>query len=417
MNIKITFMALLGAALTGCSTTSDKSWTEKAVQTAVTQLTSTAREVDASNQFPRSVWTGYSLPFLEKQLQQSETSIKSRISSSPADSILGKLRLCNVNDWTCGFFPGTLWYAFELTGDTRLKDYAAHFTNKLYPVRKYKGTHDLGFMINCSYGNALRLSPSDTIAAVIKETADNLCTRFNPTIGCIRSWDFGTWNYPVIIDNMMNLELLFNAYHLTGDKKYYDVAVTHAMTTMHNHFRKDYTSYHVVSYNNDGSVELKGTHQGKSDESSWARGQAWGLYGYTMCYRETQKPDFLRQAINIADMIMTRVKTSDRIPYWDYDAPADKTTPRDVSAAAVTASAMLDLSTIAPEGKKYFKYAIRILKALSTPEYLANPNTNNGFILKHSVGSLPHGSEIDTPINYADYYYLEAIVKYRNLQK
>ena len=159
-----------------------------------------------------------------------------------------------------------------------------------------------------------RLAPNDTIKAVLVETADNLCARFNPEIGCIRSWDFGAWNFPVIIDNMMNLDLLFNVYKLTGDEKYKNVAVKHAQTTMKNHFRPDYTSYHVVSYNNDGSVEIKQTHQGKNAESAWSRGQAWGVYGYTSCYRETRDTAFLQEAVHIADMIMERVKTDDLIP-------------------------------------------------------------------------------------------------------
>ena len=271
-------------------------------------------------------------------------------------------------------------------------------------------------MMNCSYGNALRLAPNDTIKAVLVETADNLCARFNPEIGCIRSWDFGAWNFPVIIDNMMNLDLLFNVSKLTGNEKYKNVAVKHAQTTMKNHFRPDYTSYHVVSYNNDGSVEIKQTHQGKNAESAWSRGQAWGVYGYTSCYRETQDTAFLQEAVHIADMIMERVKTDDLIPYWDYDAPAGEKTPRDASAAAVTASAFLELSTFIPDGKKYFDYAETILKNLSSPDYLSAKGSNQGYVLMHSTGSLPHGSEIDVPLNYADYYYLEALKRCIDLQ-
>lgn len=150
---------------------------------------------------------------------------------------------------------------------------------------------------------------------------------------------------------MMNLDLLFNVYKLTGDEKYKNVAVKHAQTTMKNHFRPDYTSYHVVSYNNDGSVEIKQTHQGKNAESAWSRGQAWGVYGYTSCYRETRDTAFLQEAVHIADMIMERVKTDDLIPYWDYDAPAGEKTPRDASAAAVTASAFLSSAHLHPTAK------------------------------------------------------------------
>ena len=257
----------------------------------------------------------------------------------------GFLRMVASHDWTSGFFPGNLWLAYQLTGDESLRESAVKFTNYLYPLREYKGTHDIGFMMNCSYGNANRLSPADSVRSALIQTADNLCGRFNPEIGCIRSWNFGKWNFPVIIDNMMNLDLLFYATRLTGDDKYKELALTHARTTMKNHFRDDYSSYHVVSYNNDGTVEKKCTHQGKSDASSWARGQAWGLYGYTSCYRESKDVQFLRQAENIASLIMRRVKTEDAVPLWDYDAPDTPQTPRDASAAAITASALIELST------------------------------------------------------------------------
>ena len=214
----------------------------------------------------------------------------------------------------------------------------------------------------------------------------------------------------------MNLDLLFTASKISGDNKYKDIAVKHAITTMHNHFRPDYTSWHVVSYNNDGTVEKKQTFQGKNDDSAWARGQAWGVYGYTACYRETNDTVFLNFARNIADMIMTRVQTEDAIPYWDYDAPATPETPRDASAAAVTAAAMLELSTMVEDGQKYFDYAEKILKSLSSDAYLAKPGENQGFILMHSTGSLPNGSEIDTPLNYADYYYMEAMQRYMKLK-
>ena len=320
--------------------------------------------------------------------------------------------MCSLADWTSGFFPGSLWYAYELTGNDSLKAQAIRFTNKLNLVRYMKNTHDVGFMVNCSYGNALRLAPHDSIVQVMVETADNLCSRFDSVVGCIRSWDFGTWHYPVIIDNMMNLELLFKASKLTGNPKYADIAVTHAITTMKNHFRPDYSCYHLVSYNSDGSVETKQTFQGKNDNSSWSRGQGWAVYGYTLCYKETKDTAFLQQAVRVADMIMRRITTEDCIPYWDLDAPIQLDTPRDASAAAVIASALIDLSGLVQDGDKYFDYARRILESLSGKDYLAAKGTNAGFILQHSTGSLPHGSEIDVPLNYADYYYLEALNKY-----
>ena len=392
---------LLGAGLTACTPQPDSNIVEDNMEFAQQQLRFAFDEIDYAivNESPES---------RAKREKNGWGELTNPRNSEPD----GTLNLVPSKDWTSGFFPGNLWLIYQITGKENLKDAAIHFTNFLYPVRKYKGTHDIGFMMNCSYGNALRLAPNDTIKAVLIETADNLCSRFNPEIGCIRSWDFGEWNFPVIIDNMMNLDLLFNVSKLTGDNKYKDIAVKHAQTTMKNHFRPDYTSYHVVSYNNDGSVEVKQTHQGKNAESAWSRGQAWGVYGYTSCYRETQDVAFLQEAVHIADMIMERVKTDDLIPYWDYDAPAGEKTPRDASAAAITASAFLELSTFVPDGKKYADYAETILKSLSGPGYLSAKGSNQGYVLMHSTGSLPHGSEIDVPLNYADYYYLEAMKRY-----
>ncbi|MEI3460582.1 MAG: DUF4995 domain-containing protein [Bacteroides eggerthii] len=419
MKKKLLLCIALSTALAACSGSQKKEvdWKKNVLDVAVCQLKTTAEELTDSALFPRSVWTGYKLDFLIEQMEQPLENFQDSLCANPATDKLGQKILCGIYDWTSGFFPGSLWYAYELTGDKDLKTQAVRYTNMLNSVRYYKDNHDIGFMMNCSYGNALRLAPSDTIQAVLIETADNLCGRFDERIGCIRSWNFGPWNFPVIIDNMMNLDLLFNAYRLTKDMKYYNVAVRHAQTTMKNHFRPDYTSYHVVSYNSDGTVETKCTHQGQHNESVWARGQAWGVYGYTACYRETHNLDFLNQAMHIADMIMEKVTTEDCIPYWDYEAPVTSDTPRDASAAAITASAFLELSTLAPEGQKYFYYAERLLKRLSQSDYLAKKGENGGFLLKHSVGSLPHGAEVDAPLNYADYYYLEALKRYLDMQE
>lgn len=390
-------------------------WTKNALSTARVQLLSAARTCAHTDSFPRSLWRRHNVEFVRRQLEASTDSFKGTLVAQPAPRREGTLRLCDPMDWTSGFFPGSLWYAFAMTGDARLKAQAIDYTNKMYPVRMARHTHDIGFMMDCSYGNALRFAPNDSVKPVLIQSADNLIRRFDQRIGCIRSWDFGDWNFPVIIDNMMNLKLLFRVSHLTGDRKYRDIAVRHALTTMKHHFRTDYTSYHVVSYNDDGTVERKCTFQGKSDDSAWARGQAWAVYGYEECYRETGDARFLKQAEHIADMIIRRVRTADRIPYWDYDAPAGKDTPRDVSAACITASAFLDLSRLADNGEKYFTYAETILRNLSGDTYLARPGTNEGFVLMHSTGSLPNGSEIDTPINYADYYFMEALYRYAEL--
>ncbi len=408
---------LAGVVFTSCQpSTKREAWIEKALDVASYQLNLTAEEMKDSVKMPRSLWTGYTVDFLEEQLERESATFADSLWPNPAKEKLGTLRSCDIYDWTSGFFPGSLWYAYELTGNERLKEEAIRYTNRLYPVRKYRDNHDIGFMMNCSYGNALRLAPNDSIISVLSETADNLCSRFNVQIGCIRSWDFGTWNYPVIIDNMMNLDLLFHVSKLTGDMRYRQVAIQHARTTMKHHFRPDYTSYHVVSYNADGTVEKRQTHQGKNDESAWARGQGWAVYGYTACFRETGDTLFLQEAVHVADMIRKRNTAPDLICYWDFDAPVKADTPCDASAAAVIASAFLELSTFVPNGEVYFNYAETILKNLSGPAYLAQKGTNGGFILMHSVGSLPHGSEIDTPLNYADYYYLEALKRYLDLK-
>lgn len=409
---------LSGIFLSSCqSNVNNEKWVCDALDVASYQLKFTAQELKDSVVMPRSLWTGYDVSFLESQLERDASTFADSLWANPPKEKLGTRRNCNIYDWTSGFFPGSLWYAYELTGDADLKNEAIDYTNRMFPISKYKDNHDIGFMINCSYGNAMRLAPNDSIMDVIVETAENLCSRFNVQIGCIRSWDFGHWNYPVIIDNMMNLDLLFNATNLTGNQKYKQVAIKHAYTTMKHHFRPDFTSFHVVSYNDDGSVELKGTHQGKNDDSAWTRGQGWAVYGYTSCYRETKDVKFLNQAVNVAEMIIKRNVASDKVCYWDFDAPIKMETPRDASAAAVIASAFLELSTFAENGDRYFDYAEEILKSLSSKKYLSEKGQNKGFVLMHSVGSLPHGSEIDTPINYADYYYLEALKRYNDLKK
>lgn len=330
----------------------------------------------------------------------------------------GRLVTVDAYDWTSGFFAGDLWLAYELTADKKLEAAARKYTSMLHDIKDFTGHHDLGFMIYCSYGRQWANFQEPEVLQVIIDAANSLCTRFNPEIGQIRSWDFGEWNYPVIVDNLMNLEMLFFATRMTGDRKYYDVAVKHADTTLENHFRPDGSSYHVVSFNNDGTVESKGTFQGFAHESSWARGQAWTVYGYTMCYRETGDEKYLAQAEHIAAYIMNSVQTEDKIPYWDYHDTAIPDAPRDASAAAVTASALLELSLLTKDedkSKSYVTYAEDILLSLSSPEYMAEEGNGN-FLLRHSVSHKPLNSEVDVPLVYADYYYLEAAQRYMTIK-
>ncbi|MEI8087848.1 MAG: glycoside hydrolase family 88 protein [Paludibacter sp.] len=369
----------------------NKDWYHNGIQTAQFQLRSMAKTINNlhpdSTFFPRSI--------------------------TPEN----KIRLVGMHDWTSGFFPGSLWYAYELTGDKQLAHEARIFTEKLSELQFYKGIHDVGFMMYCSYGNGIRLMPSTNDSLVLINTAKSLSTRFHPQVGLIKSWDHEpAWKYPVIIDNMMNLELLFEVSKITSDNSYKNIAISHADKTMKNHFRPDMSTYHLVSYDPEtGAVLTKETHQGYSNSSAWARGQGWGLYGYIVCYRYTHDKKYLDWAEKIAAYIMSSVKTDDKIPYWDYNAPDIPKAPRDASAAAVTASALMELSQITVDGNKYFNYAEKILKSLSSDNYLAKKGTNNHFILMHSVGSYPHDSEVNMPLNYADYYYLEGMKRYNDI--
>jgi len=320
--------------------------------------------------------------------------------------------------WCSGFTPGVLWYLYEYTGDNRFLDYARDYTARVTNEQYNTGTHDLGFMLYCSFGNGYRLTHDEAYSAVLLNGAESLITRFNPNVGCIKSWNStARWQFPVIIDNMMNLEFLMWAYSATGDEKYRDICLSHADATIRNHFRQDYSSYHVVSYDTiTGLPERKNTAQGYSDESAWARGQAWGLYGYTMLYRMTKEPRYLEQAQHIADFIINHPNLpADGIPYWDFNAPDIPDAKRDASTGAIICSALLELSAFVDNDLAdiYIKMAEKQIRTLSSPEYFAEKGANGNFILKHSVGSLPGKSEVDVPLTYADYYYIEALLRYR----
>lgn len=332
----------------------------------------------------------------------------------------GTLITSDSHWWCSGFFSGVLWMLYNDTKEEVLKDYAINYTDRIEKEQYSLDTHDLGFMMYCSYGHAYRITGDAKYKNVILQSSKSLASRYKEETGVIRSWDHSTdkWQYPVIIDNLMNLEMLEEAYKLSNNKLFDHIARSHADRSMLNHFRPDFSSCHVVDYDSiTGKVLSICTHQGYADASSWSRGQAWGLYGYTSCYRESKDVQFLRQAENIASLIMRRVKTEDAVPLWDYDAPDTPQTPRDASAAAITASALIELSTLVEDGQAYMEYAGKLLKSLSSDGYLAKPGTNRGFILMHSTGSLPNGSEIDTPLNYADYYYLEALLRYMQVKE
>lgn len=322
--------------------------------------------------------------------------------------------------WTSGFYPGSLFYLYEYSKDAALLTEANRVSRIVEKEQFNKGTHDLGFMMYCSFGNANRLHPSKEYDEILLNSAKSLSTRFNATAGVIKSWDHGSWQYPVIIDNMMNLELLFWATKYSGDSSFYKIAVTHANSTIKNHYRPDYSSYHVVDYDvTNGHVLSKKTHQGYADYSAWARGQAWGLYGFVVMYRCTKDPKYLAQANNIAKFIINHPRLpEDKIPFWDYDTPEIPATYRDASAASITASALLELSKYSDAAKKqnYIAFAEKVIRSLSTKTYTAPYGENGGFILKHSTGHLPGNSEVDVPLTYADYYYIEAMMRYKALK-
>jgi uncharacterized protein YyaL (SSP411 family) len=313
------------------------------------------------------------------------------------------------SEWWCsGFYPGTLLYLYEETEDSSLLQEAHRMLTLLEKEQYNTSTHDLGFMMYCSFGNANRLNPQAAYTNILINSARSLATRFSPVTGCIRSWDSKPEDFIVIIDNMMNLELLFWATKATGDSSFYNIAVTHANTTLENHFRSDNSSYHVLNYDSTGAVKQKKTAQGLHDESAWARGQAWGLYGYTATYRETKDEKYLEQAVKIADFILSHPNLpEDKIPLWDFDAEKDAL--RDASAAAIMASALIELDTYAPD-KGYLKVAEEILTNL-TSDYTAEPDTNGQFIITHCVGHLPANSEVNVPLTYADYYFMEALMR------
>jgi unsaturated chondroitin disaccharide hydrolase len=326
-----------------------------------------------------------------------------------------------TSEWWCsGFFGGSLWYLYEFTGEDKWKVAADKWTTALDKEKYNTRTHDLGFMLYCPYGNGYRLTQNAAYIEPMVTGANSLATRFNPKYGLIKSWDkHADCEYPVIIDNMMNLEFLFWAAKQTKDKKLCDIAITHADNTIKHHFRKDYSSYHVVCYLPETKIFRKKTHQGAADSSAWARGQAWAVYGYTMMYRETKNKKYLKQAEGIAKFIINHPNLpKDKIPYWDFDAPNLPNEERDASTGAIIASAFLELSGYSKMNKDlYFTTAEQMLASLASPAYTANVNENNNFILKHSVGHKPGNSEINTPIVYADYYYLEALLRYKRLIK
>ncbi|HEY8933580.1 MAG TPA: glycoside hydrolase family 88 protein [Cyclobacteriaceae bacterium] len=366
---------------------------------------------------------------VDANLQYCNQQAQKTLKECPADALprnvdngQTKWRYVPVHDWTSGFWPGILWKLHEATGDEKWKTAADKYTQLLKPLSQQPARdHDLGFQIYTSFGNAYRLTHDTAYKAVVLRTADTLATLFNPKVGTILSWPGMVkekgWPHNTIIDNLINLELLFWASKNGGRKELYDIAQQHALTTMKNHFRENYTSYHVVIYDTLTGKKIKGvTHQGFNDESMWARGQAWSIYGFTMIYRETHNNQFLDFAQHVADAYLQRLP-EDMIPYWDFDAAGLKDQPRDASAAAITASALLELSQYVDKSKalNYRSLAEKMLQTLSSSKYQSREQ-NSSFLL-HSTGHKPKGTEVDASIIYADYYYLEALIRLQKMRK
>jgi hypothetical protein len=329
----------------------------------------------------------------------------------------GALWTSNYKWWCSGFYPGSMWYVYEYTGDEKIKELALEYQAGLEPLRFRKDDHDIGFQLMCSYGNCLRLTEDQTCVPVLIDGANSLASRFDPEVGCTRSWSFGKWSFPVIVDNMMNMELLLKAAELGGSDSLKNVALAHARTTMKNHFRDDKSCFHLVDYNPEtGEVVGKQTVQGLADDSAWARGQAWGLYGFTMVYRFCKEQDILDHAIAIAEYLLPRLP-EDGVPFWDYDSAEIPNDVRDASAAAIMASGLIELSQYvdAEKAERYLATAEKMLRTLASEEYLCAEGEDYGFLLKHSTGNKNTDSEVDVPLTYADYYFLEALIRWSRL--
>ena len=362
---------------------------------------------------------------IERNLVESDSQYRHMMKILPAgkfprsyDAKSDKLITSGSEWWCSGFYPGTLLYLYEETKDETLYKEALRMLTLLEKEKSNTSTHDLGFMMFCSFGNANRIAAKPEYKEILLTSARSLATRFNPKVGCIKSWDSGASDFLVIIDNMMNLDLLFWATEVSGDSSFYKIAVTHANTTIANHFRPDNSSYHVVNYHPEtGAIKEKRTAQGYSNESAWARGQAWGLYGFIATYRATKDKRYLDQANKIVRFLLGHPNLpADKIPYWDFNAPDIPKALRDASAAAIIAAALLELKDYVnrKDAQKYFATSELIIRNLSAPEYKALQGTNGGFLLKHGVGHFPQKSEVDVPLTYGDYYFVEAMKRYKN---
>lgn len=329
-----------------------------------------------------------------------------------------EIRKVHSRDWTSGFYAGNLWSIYLITGDEKYKVLARKWTSFIEREKYNNRTHDMGFKVFCSFGRGLEIDESQHYKDVVVKSSETLISRYNENVSSIRSWDFNKdkWEFPVIIDNMMNLEMLFEATRISKDSVFHKIAVKHANTTLKNHFRPDGSTWHVLDYDPDnGAVNTKVTHQGLHNDSSWARGQGWAIYGFTMAYRYTKDVRYLNQAKATAEFFLTHKNLpEDGVPYWDFDAPNIPNEPRDVSAGTVVSSALVELYQYT-KNQKYLDYSKKVLNTLISEEYILDSDIDAPFILKHSTGNWPKKDEVDESIVYGDYYYLETILRLKSL--
>ncbi|HEY0096530.1 MAG TPA: glycoside hydrolase family 88 protein [Archangium sp.] len=339
----------------------------------------------------------------------------------------GNWTLVRDNDrvgWTQGFFPGLLWFMYEHSGDPAFKDKADAWTRNLEVQKTHSASHDVGFKFFPSYGQAYRLTGDPYYRDVLLTAAGSLAKRFDPTVGIINccDWNAPEWQVPLVTDTMMNLELLFWGAQNGGDPAWSDMALSHAMKTLTDMVRPDGGTFHVVDYDRAGNIRSRKTFQGYSDSSTWARGHAWAIYGYTMAYRYTRDPRMLEAAQRVTGYYLDRLPP-DSVPYWDFDVPAAQQV-KDSSAAAAVASALLELSTFVTDpilARRYHDAALAMLDSLSSPAYLAEGTGSPGVLL-HGVAFFrtpikPKGEAIDKSLIYGDYYFVEALLRFKASQK
>ncbi len=366
----------------------------------------------------------HALNFARQQLKKTIASLSNDTNQFPEEAILGEdltWKTKNLNGWGSGYFPGMLWYMYEDTTDDFWKQKAQAWTISLENEKGNINHHDIGLIIGCSFGHAYRLTNDSYYRQVVVEAANSLARRFNPAVGCTRSWGKidNDKTFTVIIDNMVCTELLFMGAKLGGQKQWYDMAVSHALKTMKNHIRSDSSTYHVVEYDPvKGGVIQKRSHQGFAEESCWARGQAWAIYGFTTTFRETGDEPFLKTAQKTADYFIDNLP-KDHIPYWDFRLPDIQKAKRDTSAAAIAASGMLELSTLTKDeqaSKKYFDTACSILNALCCAPYLAEGTKSPAILLQMTYGvkDATNDKIIGSWI-WGDYYFVEAMMRYKQI--